>query len=181
MQYPCELGRSRRKVQEVRRKKVPIECVPQRPEHCDNLFLLRTVLRCSLFALTCFFHLEKLRLRKNLQNWVFAIILYFFRKTQNPCITLHLLFFHYFQKCILYIFVFRSFTNCTLSFCIFRSLTCCQTTILRVHQCMLYFPFVGAFSRRMVAFSLYFGLVFFGILFIRLFNDYRGQQSVANT
>jgi hypothetical protein len=33
---------------------------------------------------------------------------------------------------------------------------------------MLYFPFVGAFSRRMVAFSLYFGLVFFGILFIFL-------------
>ena len=46
---------------------------------------------------------------------------------------------------------------------------------------MLYFPFVGAFSRRMVAFSFYFGLVFFGILFIRIFNDYRGQQSVANT
>jgi hypothetical protein len=37
--------------------------VPQRPEHCDNLSLLRTVLRCSLFALTCFFILK---------NWVWG-------------------------------------------------------------------------------------------------------------
>jgi len=54
------------KVQEVRmyRAKEESARVPQRPEHCDNLSLLRTVLRCSLFALTCFFHLEKLGLRK---------------------------------------------------------------------------------------------------------------------